>query len=366
MAEQTEASSRPDVVVIGAGIVGASIGYHLARRGAAVSILERARPASQATAKSFAWINASYGNPAPYFRLRFQSLLEYRHLDAALGGALGVKWGGSLLWEVEGLDLAAYIAGHRAWGYAIRGVGPDEFRDLEPGFAAPPELAAFAELEGSLAPVEATRALLAAAQSRGARVHEDCEVAEILTRAGRVIGVNGSHGAIEADHVVLAAGTDSEALAAGLGVRLPMRNLPGLLIRTRPVAPVLNRLVLSPKAHMKQDPDGRIVVGEDFGGDNEATDPRALGEAILARLKGCLPGVAGLEIEEVMVGLRPIPADGFPVVGAAPGAPGLYVAVMHSGVTLAPVVGRFAAEEILEGARVEPLAPYRPERFAAG
>ncbi len=365
MADASEAKVGTAVAVIGAGIVGAAIGYHLARRGAAVTFLDRAGPASQATAKSFAWINASYGNPEPYFRLRYQSLLEFRHLDAELGGALAVKWGGSLLWGVEDLDLEAYIAGHRAWGYAIRVVGPEEFRRLEPRFAEPPPLAVFAEHEGSLAPVEATRALLAAAERHGARLLTDSKVGEIRARGGRVTGLETSRGPVEADHVVLAAGTGSESLAAGLGVPLPMQNLPGLLIRTRPVEPVLNRLVLGPKAHMKQDPDGRILVGESFGGDNEADDPEALGAAILARLKDCLPGISGLEIEEVLVGLRPIPADGFPVVGAAPGAPGLYLAVMHSGVTLAPIVGRLAAEEILGGARIGLLSPYRPERFAA-
>lgn len=75
-------------------------------------------------------------------------------------------------------------------------------------------------------------------------------------RAGRVAGADTSGGPIEADCVVLAAGVATEALAARLGLALPMANLPGLLIRTRPVEPVLGRLVLSPGCHVKQDPDG--------------------------------------------------------------------------------------------------------------
>jgi glycine/D-amino acid oxidase-like deaminating enzyme len=67
----------------------------------------------------------------------------------------------------------------------------------------------------------------------------------------------------------------------------------------------------------------------------------------------------------VTVGLRPMPEDGKPVVGFAPDLPGLYLATMHSGVTLAAAVGRFAAMEILDGARIELLEPYRAERFAA-
>ncbi|MGH6913163.1 MAG: FAD-dependent oxidoreductase, partial [Geminicoccales bacterium] len=77
-----------------------------------------------------------------------------------------------------------------------------------------------------------------------------------------------------------------------------------------------------------------------------------------------LRGADDLALERVTVGLRPIPQDGKPVVGSAPGVPGLYLAVMHSGVTLAPAVGRFAAMEMLDGVRLELLEPYRPERFS--
>jgi glycine/D-amino acid oxidase-like deaminating enzyme len=66
------------VVVIGAGIVGASIAYHLARRGAAVTVLDRGQPAGEATEKSFAWINATWGHPEPYFRSPLRSSARRR------------------------------------------------------------------------------------------------------------------------------------------------------------------------------------------------------------------------------------------------------------------------------------------------
>ena len=67
----------PSILVIGAGIIGASIAYHLARRGARVTVIDRARPAGGATGQSFAWINASYRNPKPYYRLRIHGMQEY-------------------------------------------------------------------------------------------------------------------------------------------------------------------------------------------------------------------------------------------------------------------------------------------------
>lgn len=365
MTAQSEGRGRTRVLVIGGGIIGATVAHHLARRGAAVTVVERTAPAAAASGRSFGWINASYGNPAPYFHLRFQSLLEYRRLEAETGGEMGVKWGGSLLWDPDAGDLAAYIAGHQAWSYGLRGIDREAFRALAPEVAEPPEFAVFAEQEGSLDAAQATRALLASAERRGAALLSPCEVREIRREGGRVVGAETSNGPIAADVTVLAAGVATAELAAPLGLALPMDNLPGLLIRTRPLAPVLQRILLSPGCHVKQDPDGALVAGGDFGGGGAVDDAERAGAALLDRVQALLPGVSGLALDEVVIGLRPMPADGFPAVGFAPGLDGLYLAVMHSGVTLAPVVGRFAAEEILDGAAIELLAPFRPGRFAA-
>ena len=123
-------------------------------------------------------------------------------------------------------------------------------------------------------------------------------------------------------------------------------------------------VIEAPGLLMKQELDGRIVAAEDFGGGPVPNDPEAEGARVLALVKSHLSDAGGLEVERVTVGTRPIPEDGFPAVGFAPSLAGLYVAVMHSGVTLAPAVGRFAAAEILDDVRVEVLEPFRPARFA--
>jgi glycine/D-amino acid oxidase-like deaminating enzyme len=88
------------------------------------------------------------------------------------------------------------------------------------------------------------------------------------------------------------------------------------------------------------------------------------GNRILTKIGRFLPGARGVPLERLTLGFRPMPADEFPVMGALPGLPDLHVAVTHSGVTLAPLIGRLTAGEVLHGAREEMLAPYRPERFA--
>jgi len=344
-------SKAARVAVIGAGIVGASIAYHLARRGASVTLYDRGREAGQATEKSFAWINATWGNPEPYFRLRVLSMGEWRRLEAELDGTLGVVWRGCLMWDLPDHELEAFARRHAAWGYDVRLVEREEIAALEPGLVAPPERAAYAAGDATVEPVAATRALLAAAASLGAAIRLDTEVTDLRP------------GGLGADVCVLAAGAATSALGAKLGLSLPMRPTQGLLAHSRPAAPLLRHVIEAPGLHMKQE-RSQIVAGADFGGGAATEDPEAEGRRLLALVGQHLRGADALEPDKVTVGTRPMPADGMPVVGFAPGLPGVYLATMHSGITLAPAVGRFAAMEILDGARIDMLAPYRPERFA--
>jgi glycine/D-amino acid oxidase-like deaminating enzyme len=344
-------SAAPRIVVVGAGIVGASIAYHLARRGAPVTLYDRARAAGQATEKSFAWINATWGNPEPYFRLRFLSMGEWRRLEDELGGRLGVAWQGCLIWDLADHELEDFCRRHAAWGYDVRLVERAEIAALEPGLMAPPARAAYAAGDGTIEPAVATRALLAAAAELGAEIRLDTEVTDPTP------------GAIGADVCVLAAGVGSADLCARVGFELPMRPTAGLLAHSKPIAPLLRHVIEAPGLHMKQE-RSRIVAGQDFGGGPAPNDVEAEGRRLLDLVKRHVRGADGLELDRVTVGLRPMPQDGMPVVGFVPDLPGLYLATMHSGITLAPAVGRFTAMEILDGTRVELLEPYRPERFA--
>lgn len=352
---------RPRVAVVGAGIIGASIAYHLALSGARVTLIDRDPVPGEATAQSFSWINASAGNPSPYYELRLQGLLEWRALDETLGGGLTLRWGGSLEWSDDAQALERDFREQAGRGYPLRRVGRAEIVALEPAVAEPPESALYASLEGTLQAVAATERLIEAARALGAEVRRGA-AAIVGDVAGRtVIAVAGEP--LEVDVVVLAVGAGAEAVAARLDVCLPMANLPGLLIHTRPYPPLLSRLLLSPGAHIKQDCDGRVVAGESFGGGPVPNDPQAEGERLLARVKTRLEGAEGLELERVTLGVRPIPRDGLPVLGFAEELEGLYLAALHSGVTLAPVVGRLAAAEIVGGRPLKVLEPFRPARF---
>ena len=182
----------------------------------------------------------------------------------------------------------------------------------------------FAEAEATVDPLEMTELLLAAAREKGAELRAGCAVSGLAVEGGRVTGVATDQGPLAADRVVLAAGTASQALAEEAGAALPLANAPGLLIHTAPVPPVLRRVVLAPILHMKQDPSGAIVAGRDFGGGPVPNDPGAEGKRLMADLSRFLRSQNPLTLESVSTAVRPIPGDGFPVLGFARHPGGLY------------------------------------------
>jgi len=349
------------VLVVGAGIIGASIARYLALAGARVTVVEAGEPGGVATRSSWAWINAASGNPEAYFRLRHRSMEEWRRAEREVLG-LPVTWSGSLIWNRAPEELEAFAAERIAWGYDLRRVGPAEIRRLEPELAASPDLALHVPGEGAVEPVAAALAFLADARRLGASLVAATRVERLEMSGGRVVGIRTSEGVIDADDVVVAAGTGTPQVLASSGVVLPMRRSPALLVRSRPQARLLNGLLVSPEMELRQTADGRLLAVGDID-DADIDDGRKPAAALFEQVRALIRSNAGLALENHTVGYRPIPKDGYPAIGRARGVEGLYVAVMHSGITLSPIVGRFATEEILKGERDPLLGPYGLERF---
>jgi glycine/D-amino acid oxidase-like deaminating enzyme len=140
------------------------------------------------------------------------------------------------------------------------------------------------------------------------------------------------------------------------------------MVRTTPGEPIAEQVAYvtpqsGPAIHLRQDADGSVTLGE-RSQEWVADDPsREHAEMLLRQATQFWPALADSQIERFTIEWRPMPADGLPIIGPAPGFPSLYVAAMHSGVTLAPAVGELIAKELAEGKRLSPLAPFRVERF---
>jgi glycine/D-amino acid oxidase-like deaminating enzyme len=292
----------------------------------------------------------------------------WQQLDRELPGELPLRWGGSVEWygdERRAAEFREEIRHHQTWGYPTHAIDERRLRELEP-HVRPGRVAAaaHAELEGSADPVRATEVLLARAARAGAHIVYPAEVTGLDERNGQLRAVRSSAGDVEADVLVVACGTDTPRVAAMAGIRVPLKESPGVLVHTPPMPATLERVVLSPIAHMKQKPDGRIVTGSGFGGTPTADASREAGERFLRTASEVLPVLGETTVEKVTLGYRPLPEDEFPVVGFPPNRRDVYITVMHSGVTLSPLIAEFAAVEIFDRVDVEPLSPYRPARFS--
>lgn len=351
------------IVVIGAGIIGCSIAFHLAKAGANVLVLDAGNaPGGVATPNSWAWINASWGNPEPYFRLRQRSIAAWRGLGSVLP-ELDVNWCGSVGWDLPDVKLQNYIKSHRDWGYSLEEIDGGRIRALEPHLAQVPELAAYAPGEGMVEPVAAANCFMAAAVALGAEVISNCSVVELKAQGDRVVGVKTSRGDFLSDEVIVAAGGATPPILQTIGLSLDITAPAGLLAHSKPAPKLLNGMVLTPRLHIRQTAQGQLVAGSDFGGAQPGEDPQATADALFFAVQDLVLGADQLELDFYTLGYRPTPRDGFPAIGRLSERPGLFVAVMHSGVTLAPIVGEFVAAEILDDQRDELLQPYHPDRL---
>jgi glycine/D-amino acid oxidase-like deaminating enzyme len=168
---------------------------------------------------------------------------------------------------------------------------------------------------------------------------------------------------------VLTAGAESVQVAAAVGLELPTVASPGLLAQTRPLPPLTDRVVYlpggpGPAVHLRQRADGSVLVGERTQ-EPPATNPGLdHARALVAQAARFLPALGGAGVDKWWLAWRAMPSDRLPIVGPLPWLEGLYLAVCHSGVTVAPALGRLVADEVATQSADGLLAPFRPGRFA--
>lgn len=343
------------VVVIGAGMVGASLAYHLARKSADVTLVEAEDIASGVTGRSFAWLTTSHPESDPIAQLRAGAIEEYRRLEIQLP-SLNIRWTGALSYSV--MPVPASVDSP-----STNRLSRSQILELEPNLKNPPESALFAPQEGALDAVAATHALVAGAKLYGATVLTQTRVLSLVTQSGDVSGVQTTRGFIDADVVVMAAGTSITTLTDSLGVSLPITASPAILIRYTTEPNLVNTLISNSEIEVRHCADGTLLAAEDYLDDTPENQPAAIALRTARAIRSELHGVTRIVAQSARIGLRPVPADNIPIIGFLPTVGGVYVCVMHPGVTLAAIAGRLASEEIMDGETCSALIPCRPHRF---
>ncbi len=360
-------STPQTILVVGAGIVGGSIGFHLARAGFEVTVVDQTGPHAGASGRSWAWINAMAAADRSYFDLRRAGMNAWRDLDQSLAGRLEIDWNGCLIWDPHLIDDDEVNESRRAWGTNVRMLDAADIRAELPALAdGVAQRALLSPDDGFVDGAHATATLLTAARDHGARLVFGRSAQRLITNENGVVsGLETDFGAVNADLTVLAAGTGCRHLLAEIGFDLPIANRAGLLITTAPVpAGTLARGIWGSRVHVKQLRDGRLVIGDCVEDPNAIDDPETLSRRMLGDAMDLLPGIGPIEIDRTTIATRPIPGDGRPAIGPIPDRDGVYLATMHSGFTLAAITGKLAAAEINGDLSSPLLNDFRPGRFA--
>ncbi len=370
-----------DVIVIGAGVQGASLAFHLAARGASVVVIERSTVAAGASGRSSGLVRLHYHLLAET-QLAWISFPYFRDWAERVGGDCGFTKTGFLWIEAAagGDRLRANVADHRALGIETSVVDAAEMRRIAPGLAVEDdEVAAYEPGSGYADPFGTTSGLMRAARDRGAKLVQGAEVTAITVDGGRVTGVETSRGSFSAPVVVNAAGAWAGGVAALAGLEIPVtvwRHDTGYLgVPTDVARPI--PVVIDGAHQMYFRPEGAelVLIGlEDHSGiggspdrDTSEADPdfseRAT-ERIIRRVPGLIEGTFRAS-HSGQDGLTP---DQRPILGPA-GPEGFYLDCGHSGTGFktAPAVGLAMSELILDGAASSvDVTPFAFERFVEG
>jgi glycine/D-amino acid oxidase-like deaminating enzyme len=364
------------IVIIGAGIVGSSIGYHLACRGAEVILVEKDQPGSGASRASFAWLNAGTKEPFEYHDLNRRSLEMWERFTQKLGQDVGLRWGGKVSWEAEP-DLAEELRRRikilQGWGYPIREIASETLSKMVPGLKpGPVSVAEYSEIEGHVEPLRVIQACVQKVIDCGSSLLTNTSVLGLeKDRHGKVKHVITTSGEITCDVVVVAAGVNTSHVARMGGTQIPQQQSPGVVIKTDSQPPLLNKVPvvympqISPsehKVHIRQLMDGSFMIGEGSQESLSRNNSPEHARELLRRAAHYFPDLCNAQGMAEPIAYRPIALDGYPVIGWTVESPNTYIALTHSGVTLAPLIGQVASMEILDQANIRLISSYRPSR----
>jgi len=377
--------SADDIVVVGAGVIGAAVAWRAASRGLAVTIVD------PEPGRGSSWAAAGMLGPVSEVHYGEEALLELNlhaarawpafaaELESVLSGRdIGYRRSGTLVVAVEPGDAAMVAdlhAFHRSLGLESEWLEPRRARELEPGLAPGIRAGLWVKGDHQVDNRRLMSGLLEATALAGATIRR-ATATGIVTTAGRAIGVRLSDDTeLVGRTVVLAAGCHSAAIAGVPGPSLPpVRPVKGQIVRLlgpaepRALTRIVRGVVHGSSVYLVPRAGGEVVVGatvEERGFDDTVTAGAVY--ELLRDAHRVVPGVTELIVNETMAALRPGSPDNAPMVGPSD-IEGLVVATGHyrNGILLAPVTAE-AIVDLVTGSGLPPaLARFTPGRFAAG
>jgi glycine oxidase len=364
-------ASSSDVLIVGGGVIGLTAAYFLARERVRVEVVDKSDFGQEAS-----WAGAGIltpGDPAhartPIDQLRAHSFTYYPRLSAELTELTGIDNGylrcGGLEFPCEGEE--AGVDEWRMEGVRAESVTNHELRRLEPALSTELTRAYYLPDMAQLRNPRHVKALLAACQKLGVRLHAGCAVLGFEQRGDRITAVKTTSGPLAASWFVLATGAWTDPLLVQVGWQPGIQPVRGQMALLNTGAPLMARILVQGKRYLVPRPDGRVLAGstEEIVGFDKRTTAVAIRD-LLAFAMTLVPKLADVPLERSWAGLRPGSPDGLPFLGPVPGFENLLVAAGHfrAGIQWSPMTGILLKELVLGQPLTIPAEPFRLDRPA--
>jgi glycine oxidase len=368
-------ASTRDVAIVGAGIVGCSIAFELAKAGLQVCVLERGGIGEESSAAAAGMLSGQHG--VTNLGARYQLHVEARELHAQLADELreltGIdvgfcRWGLLELLFTPGEVRAAdrcYAVQTQA-GLRVERLSREETLALEPSLTP--------DLQGSIRYMDEahvhngrlTIALAEAARRTGAELRSGAPALTLIQAQERVVGVQTPTETVYAEAIIVANGAWSSDLIRPLGMTLPVKPMRGQMLAVRTVPRTVSQIIYGRHMYLVPRPEGETLIGatvEDVGFRKEVT--LAGLEELIQAGRHIAPRMMDQPVMRTWAGLRPGSPDGLPLVGPVEGLTGLLLAVGHhrNGILLGPMTGLLVKQWLVDRVQSPHLDLLRPERF---
>lgn len=351
-----------DVIVIGSGVIGSSIAYHLSEsKNHEILLIDKDFPLSGTSGSTQAWVWVHSKVPSWYGELSMFSAELYPFLEKKIGDVEYKRTGGIAPFfnEAEREKAWRLVEQQAEVGIDIEVLTRDEVLEKEPSLSSNVAGATFSKLDGNVNPFRLVELYVKAAKRNGVQCSFYNQVIDI-EKSGDIFRLETYKGVFRAKKVIMAGGPWSKDLGSMLGVEMPVKQVRGQILVTEPLQPFLKYTI----GGIRQADNGEVLIGyskEEVGYDRRSTLDVIQQTAKMAT--DFVPALAKANVVRTFSGIRVMPKDGFPIIGEIPNMDGAYVAVMHSGITLSPLVGTLMTELLTDGETSIDLTRYSLARF---
>lgn len=385
-------SNKADVIVIGSGVIGSSVGYNLAKRGAKTLILEEKTLGCGASSACDGFVILQSKSPGPHLTMALASEILYRTLSEELDYDIGYTHCGGMIIIERDEELEAmkiFMSKQKDLGLDVSLISGNEARRIEPALSKHIVGATISSRDAQVNPLYLVNGYITAAKRRGLRIEKHKKVTNFILSGERVIGVKCGDEEFYADNVVVCNSIGAPALFSTIGYDLPIIPRRGQLAITEPVNRLISHVMLcsryiAAKYHpellkdsedesirlgvgmaLEQTAEGGLLIGstrEFVGADRNVTEAGI--RTITQHAARIVPALGRIRLVRMFAGLRPYTPDGKAFMGAVPNFKGLYIAAGHEGdgIAYTPITGKTLAELVIDGKTDVDLTPFAIDR----